>query len=86
MSTTTIKALETSISTTGTLKPATGWTNKFIFPPYDFNIPNSIITNFHLRKSTLMMTVAAFMGYLLLMEAYKIAVKEKEYTNKILKS
>ncbi|OFX80101.1 MAG: tRNA preQ1(34) S-adenosylmethionine ribosyltransferase-isomerase QueA [Bacteroidetes bacterium GWE2_29_8] len=75
--TTTIRAVESSISTMGMIKPAKGWTNKFIFPPYDFNIPNCMITNFHLPESTLMMMAGAFAGHELLIEAYKVAVKEK---------
>ncbi len=59
------------------LKPYEGWTNKFIFPPYDFSIANTMISNFHLPQSTLMMMVAAFAGYDFLMKAYKEAIKEK---------
>jgi S-adenosylmethionine:tRNA ribosyltransferase-isomerase len=59
------------------LKPFNGWTNKFIFPPYDFSVANSMITNFHLPQSTLMMHVAAFAGFDLLMRAYKEAIAEK---------
>ncbi len=75
--TTCIRALETSVSTDNTLKPFDGWTNKFIFPNYEFRIANSMLTNFHAPKSTLMMLVAAFSGHNLLMQAYKEAVKEK---------
>ncbi len=75
--TTTMRAIETSVSTTGEMKPASGWTNKFIFPPYDFSIANSMITNFHLAESTLLMMVCAFGGYDLIMQAYKTAIKEK---------
>jgi S-adenosylmethionine:tRNA ribosyltransferase-isomerase len=75
--TTTMRAIESSYTTTGELKEANGWTNKFIFPPYDFNVANSMITNFHTPESTLMMMVAAFGGYDLVMEAYKLAIKEK---------
>ncbi len=75
--TTCIRALETSVSTDHRLKPFDGWTNKFIFPNYDFRIANSMITNFHAPKSTLMMLVSAFSGHDLLMNAYKEAVKEK---------
>jgi S-adenosylmethionine:tRNA ribosyltransferase-isomerase len=75
--TTTMRALETSVSTNGTLKPFDGWTNKFIFPPYDFSIANCMVTNFHMPESTLLMMVSAFGGYDLVMEAYKAAVKEK---------
>jgi S-adenosylmethionine:tRNA ribosyltransferase-isomerase len=59
------------------LKPFEGWTNKFIFPPYDFSIANCMITNFHMPESTLLMMVCAFGGFDLVMEAYKTAVKEK---------
>jgi S-adenosylmethionine:tRNA ribosyltransferase-isomerase len=72
-----IRAIESSVSTDGHLKPYTGWTNKFIFPPYDFSIANSLITNFHRSESTLFMMVAAFAGLDLLQEAYKEAIKEK---------
>lgn len=75
--TTAMRAIETSVSTDGHLKPYEGWTNKFIFPPYDFNIPNAMITNFHAPESTLLMMVAAFGGYDHVMNAYKVAIKEK---------
>jgi S-adenosylmethionine:tRNA ribosyltransferase-isomerase len=75
--TTTIRATETSVSTDGFLKPFNGWTNKFVFPPYDFQIANCMITNFHAPESTLLMMVTAFGGYDLVMKAYKEAVKEK---------
>ena len=75
--TTVVRTLESSVSTQGELKPFTGWTNKFIFPPYDFNVPTSMITNFHLPLTTLVMTVAAFAGYNFLFEAYDVAIKEK---------
>jgi len=75
--TTSMKALETSVTISGHLKPFDGWTNKFIFPPYDFSIANKMVTNFHLPQSSLMIMVAAFAGYDLLMKAYKEAVNEK---------
>jgi S-adenosylmethionine:tRNA ribosyltransferase-isomerase len=75
--TTSMRAVESSVSTAGFLKPFDGWTNKFIFPPYDFSIANSMITNFHTPESTLLMMVCAFGGYDLIMEAYRVAVKEK---------
>ncbi len=75
--TTVMRTLETSVSTQGQVKPFEGWTNKFIFPPYEFSVANRMISNFHLPLSTLLMMVAAFAGYDLLMEAYKVAVKEK---------
>jgi S-adenosylmethionine:tRNA ribosyltransferase-isomerase len=74
--TTTMRALETTISSDGHLKPFDGWTNKFIFPPYDFSVANSMVTNFHLPYSTLLMMVAAFGGYNEVMNAYDIAIKE----------
>lgn len=75
--TTVMRTVESSVSANQTLNPYEGWTNKFIFPPYDFSIANSMITNFHTPKSTLMMMTAAFAGYDFLMKAYKEAVKEK---------
>ena len=75
--TTVMRTLESSVSTNGMLKPFEGWTNKFIFPPYDFTVADSMISNFHLPLSTLLMMVAAFAGYDKLMNAYKVAIKEK---------
>lgn len=75
--TTTMRALETSISSNKRLGAYRGWTNKFIYPPYDFGIANSMITNFHTPKSTLIMMIAAFAGKEFLMHAYDVAVKEK---------
>lgn len=75
--TTCVRATETSVSTDGMLKPFSGWTNKFIFPPYDFQIANCMITNFHAPESTLLMMTCAFGGYDLVMKAYREAVKEK---------
>jgi len=75
--TTSMRAMETSFSTDKELKPYYGWTNKFIFPPYDFSVANAMITNFHIPESTLLMMIAAFGGYDLMMEAYQIAIKEK---------
>ncbi len=75
--TTVLRTLESSVSTLGYLKPFDGWTNKFIFPPYDFKVPTSMISNFHLPLSTLLMMVSAFAGYELLFESYKVAIKEK---------
>jgi len=75
--TTVMRALESSVSTTGHVNPYSGWTNKFIFPPYDFSVANCMITNFHMPESTLLMQVAAFGGYDLVMKAYKEAIKEK---------
>lgn len=75
--TTSVRSIESSVSTDKTLKPFDGWTNKFIFPPYEFSIPNALITNFHTPYSTLLMMVAAFGGYDLVMKAYEEALKEK---------
>ncbi len=75
--TTSMRAVESSVSTDGTLKPYDGWTNKFIFPPYDFSIADALITNFHTPLSTLLMMIAAFGGYELMMDAYQEAIKEK---------
>ncbi len=75
--TTSIRALESSITTTGMLKPSEGWTNIFIHPPYNFSLTNSLITNFHLPKTSLLIMVSAFMGHELTMEAYKQAIKNK---------
>ena len=75
--TTTMRVLETPVSAKKTLKPFGGWTNKFIFPPYEFQIANSLLTNFHAPKSTVLMLVAAFGGHDLVMKAYKEAIKEK---------
>lgn len=72
-----IRAVETSVSTEGLLKPFQGWTNKFIFPPYNFTIADSLITNFHRSESTLFMMVSAFCGLELMHEAYQEAIKEK---------
>jgi S-adenosylmethionine:tRNA ribosyltransferase-isomerase len=75
--TTSLKTVESSVTANGRLKASTGWTDKFIIPPYDFKIANTLITNFHLPESTLLMTTAAFGGYDLIMKAYKEAIKEK---------
>src|ERR1035437_2653237 len=75
--TTVMRTLESSVSTNGMLKPYEGWTNKFIFPPYDFSVVHSMISNFHLPLSTLLMMVTAFAGYDKMMNAYKVAIKEK---------
>lgn len=75
--TTSMRAIESSVSTDGHLKPYKGWTNKFIFPPYDFSVANCMVTNFHMPESTLLMMVCAFGGYDLIMKAYKEAIKEK---------
>jgi S-adenosylmethionine:tRNA ribosyltransferase-isomerase len=75
--TTTMRAIETSVSVEGFLKPYSGWTNKFIFPPYEFSVANCMVTNFHMPESTLLMQVCAFGGYDLVMKAYKEAIKDK---------
>ncbi len=75
--TTSMRAIETSVSTEGTLKAYDGWTNKFIFPPYDFSIADCLITNFHTPLSTLLMMISAFCGHELMKEAYALAIKEK---------
>ena len=72
-----LRAVETTVSTDGHLKPRAGWTNKFIFPPYDFTLTNAMVTNFHLPYSTLLMMTTAFGGYEKVMEAYQVAIKEK---------
>ncbi len=75
--TTSMRAIESAVSANKTLKPANDWTSKFIFPPYDFSIANSMITNFHMPESTLLMMVCAFGGYENVLNAYEVAVKEK---------
>ncbi|AEA42924.1 S-adenosylmethionine--tRNA ribosyltransferase-isomerase [Fluviicola taffensis DSM 16823] len=75
--TTSMRAVETSVSTDNMLKAFDGWTNKFIFPPYDFSIADSLVTNFHTPLSTLLMMISAFCGHDLMMEAYHEAIKEK---------
>lgn len=75
--TTVMRSLESSVSSNGMLNPFDGWTNKFIFPPYDFSIANRMITNFHLPKSTLLMMISAFADHDMVVHAYQEAVKEK---------
>jgi S-adenosylmethionine:tRNA ribosyltransferase-isomerase len=75
--TTSMRTIESSVSATGQLKESEGWTNLFIYPPYDFSIANSMITNFHLPKTSLIIMIAAFGGFDLVMEAYQEAIKEK---------
>ena len=75
--TTSMRAIETSVSTDGYLNSYNGWTNKFIFPPYEFNIADSLVTNFHTTLSTLLMMISAFCGHELMTKAYKEAIKEK---------
>lgn len=75
--TTVLRTLESAVSTTGLLKPYDGWTNKFIFPPYEPGVPNSMVSNFHLPLSTMLMIVSSFTGFDPLFKAYKVAIKEK---------
>ncbi|MBP6039711.1 MAG: tRNA preQ1(34) S-adenosylmethionine ribosyltransferase-isomerase QueA [Flavobacterium sp.] len=75
--TTAMRAMESSVSSQRTLNPFTGWTNKFIYPPYDFSLANAMVTNFHTPKSTLLMMISAFCGHDLMMKAYKEAIQEK---------
>jgi S-adenosylmethionine:tRNA ribosyltransferase-isomerase len=75
--TTAMRAMETSVSSLKTLNPYTGWTNKFIFPPYEFSLADAMITNFHTPKSTLLMMISAFCGHDLMVKAYKEAIEEK---------
>jgi len=72
-----LRGLASSVCMNGHLMTFEGWTNKFIFPPYDFTVCNSLISNFHMPLSTMLMMVAAFGGYELVMEAYDVAVKKK---------
>lgn len=72
-----MRTLESSVSVSRHLNPFDGWTNKFIYPPYKFNIANSLISNFHMPKSASFVMTAAFMGYDLTMKTYQNAVKEK---------
>ena len=72
-----LRAVETTVSTDGHLKPRTGWTNRFIFPPHEFTLTNSLITSFHLPYSTLLMMTCAFGGYNRIMDVYEMAIKEK---------
>ena len=75
--TTVMRAIESSVSSQGMLNPYRGWTNKFIYPPYDFSVADCMVTNFHTPKSTLLMMVSAFMGHDLMKKAYKEAVEQK---------
>ncbi len=74
---TAVRAIESSVTTDGCLKPFEGWTNKFIFPPYDFRIANRLVSNFHMPKSSFLMINCAFGGFDLIMDAYNEAIKEK---------
>jgi len=75
--TTTMRAVESSFTAEKLLKPSEGWTNTFIHPPYQFNIADALVTNFHLPKTSLLIMVCAFTGYDLAMEAYRRAIKDK---------
>lgn len=75
---TVVRALETNVTTKNDVTPFSGWTNKFIFPPYKFSIPDALVTNFHLPMSTMLMTATAFGGYDNVMNAYKVAL-ENDY-------
>jgi S-adenosylmethionine:tRNA ribosyltransferase-isomerase len=75
--TTTMKGIESSVAVNGNLNPYNGWTNKFIFPPYDFSVANAMVTNFHPSMSSMLMMAAAFGGFDLVMKGYKEAVEQK---------
>ncbi len=74
--TSTLRGIASTVSMGGHIKEASAWTNKFIFPPYDFTVTDALVTNFHLPYSTMLMMVSAFGGYNLIMNAYEIAIKE----------
>ncbi|MBR9920172.1 MAG: tRNA preQ1(34) S-adenosylmethionine ribosyltransferase-isomerase QueA [Bacteroidetes bacterium] len=75
--TTSMRSIESAVSAEGLLKAAQGWTNLFIYPPFDFTIADSMVTNFHVPKSSLLIMICAFGGYDKVMNAYEVAVKEK---------
>jgi S-adenosylmethionine:tRNA ribosyltransferase-isomerase len=75
--TTTMRAIESSFTAEKLMKPSEGWTNTFIHPPYQFNIADALVTNFHLPKTSLLIMVCAFAGYDLAMESYRKAIKDK---------
>ena len=72
-----LRGMATAVCMNGHLMTYQGWTNKFIFPPYDFTVCNAMVSNFHMPYSTMLMMVAAFGGYNIVMKAYETAVKEK---------
>lgn len=72
-----LRGIESAVSMGGHMKTFSGWTNKFIFPPYDFTVATAMVSGFHMPYSTMLMMVAAFGGYDLIMKAYEVAVKEK---------
>ena len=71
-----LRAISSAVSMGGHMKTYTGWTNKFIFPPYEFTVTDALVTNFQLPLSTQLMMVAAFGGYDLVMDSYRHALKE----------
>ena len=71
-----MRAVESSVGAAGHVKPFEGWTNKFIFPPYEFSVPDAMVTNFHMPYSTLLMMTSAFGGYENVMKAYEVALAE----------
>ena len=73
---TVLRGLETFVTTQKEIRPFDGWTNKFIFPPYKFSIPDALVTNFHLPQSTMLMNTCAFGGYDNVMKAYEVAISE----------
>ena len=73
-----MRGLESSVTSTGEVKPYDGWTNLFIYPPFDFNVANCMLTNFHVPKSSLLIMACSFGGYDLIMKAYEEAM-EKDY-------
>jgi len=75
--TTSMRSIESAVSATNNLKAAEGWTNLFIYPPYEFSIADAMITNFHLPKSSLVIMACAFGGKEMILEAYQEAIKEK---------
>ncbi len=75
--TTVVRVLESGVTTDGHVKPAKGWTDKFIYPPYDFKVVDILLTNFHMPSSTLLMLVCAFGGGEFVMKAYRKAIREK---------
>jgi len=73
---TVIRALETNVTPSKLINPSDSWTDKFIFPPYEYSIPDAVVTNFHMPESTMLMAVAAFGGFENIMHAYEIALNE----------
>ena len=71
-----LRGIATAVSMGGHMKTYDGWTNKFIFPPYDFTVTNALVSNFHMPYSTMLMMVSAFGGYEVVKKAYEVAVKE----------